>query len=132
MILAEPEAASDAVQQVFVALLRNRKAPDSDERYLRRAVRNECYSMLRSRRRTSDLVAALLEPVEGCEDRPDERMAVERAMRELPAEQREVVHLKVFEGRTLQEIADCTGESINTVARRYRYAADKLRNLLST
>ena len=48
----------------------------------------------------------------------------------LPAEQREVVHLKVFEGMTFQEIADLCGESINTVASRYRYAIEKLRDQL--
>ncbi len=35
--------------------------------------------------------------------------------------------MKVFEGMTFQEIADMTGESINTVASRYRYAIEKLR-----
>jgi DNA-directed RNA polymerase specialized sigma24 family protein len=39
--------------------------------------------------------------------------------------------LKAFEGLTLQEIADTTAESINTVASRYRYALDRLRELLA-
>ena len=51
MILADPAAAGDAVQQVFVALLRLDRSIESDERYLRRAVRNECYSTLRRRQR---------------------------------------------------------------------------------
>jgi len=54
-------------------------------------------------------------------------VAIERALLALPAEQREVVHLKIYEGMTLQEIADATGESINTVASRYRYAIEKMR-----
>jgi len=128
MVLADPAAAADAVQGVFVGLLRRRAPPEYDERYLRRAVRNECFSALRRRRR--DVLAAstpILEPLEAARDRPDERIAIERALRELPPEQREVVHLKVFEGMTFHEIADATGESINTVASRYRYAIDKLR-----
>jgi DNA-directed RNA polymerase specialized sigma24 family protein len=52
------------------------------------------------------------------------------ALRALPPEQREVIHLKVFEGHTFNEIADLTGESINTAASRYRYAMDKLRAML--
>ena len=56
---------------------------------------------------------------------------IEQAMRALSPEQREVVHLKVFEGWTFQEIADFGGESINTVASRYRYAMDKMRDQLS-
>jgi len=128
MVLADPAAAADAVQTVFVGLLRRREPPDSDERYLRRAVRNECFSVLRRRRH--DVLAAatpILEAVEAGRDCPDERLALERALRALPPEQREVVHLKVFEGMTFHEIADMTGESINTTASRYRYAIEKLR-----
>ena len=131
MILADPGAAADAVQQVFVALLRLDRAIDSDERYLRRAVRNECYSAIRRRQRDPGAPSGpLLEALTAMDDRPDERIAIERALLTLPAEQREVVHLKVFEGMTFQEIADLCGESINTVASRYRYAIEKLRDLL--
>lgn len=132
MVLADSAAAADVVQTVFVSLVRRRTGPEFDERYLRRATRNECFSALRKRRR--DVLASagpILESVEGRRDRPDERMAVERALRALPADQREVVHLKVFEGMTFQEIADLTNESINTVASRYRYGIEKLRASLT-
>jgi RNA polymerase sigma-70 factor (ECF subfamily) len=128
MVLADPAGAADVVQTVFMALVRRRSNPDVDEHYLRRAVRNECFSALRRRRRDVLASAApLLETAEGRSDRPAERLALEQALRELPPEQREVVHLKAFEGMTFQEIADLTGESINTVASRYRYAIEKLR-----
>jgi RNA polymerase sigma-70 factor (ECF subfamily) len=96
-------------------------------------VRNECYSTLRTRRREIVVTvdARLLETVEASDDRPAERLAIEQALRELPPEQREVIHLKVFEGLTFQEIADATGESINTAASRYRYATGKLRAILT-
>ena len=134
MILADRAAAADVVQNVFLKLA---KAGSSGEvesvAYLRRAVRNECYSVMRTRRR--DVVvavdAALLERVEGADDRPAERLALEQALQELPAEQREVVHLKVWEGMTFQEIADVTGEGLNTAASRYRYAIEKLRAMLT-
>jgi RNA polymerase sigma factor (sigma-70 family) len=129
MILTEPAGAEDAVQQVFTALLTpGRGDLDDEERYLRRAVRNECYSSLRRRMRTV-AERPLLEAV-GPEPRPDERLALEAAMRGLPPEQREVLHLHVFEGRTFQEIADVTQESINTISSRYRYAIAKLRQVL--
>src|SRR6266851_3754704 len=131
MILADPTAAADVVQQVFVALLRLDRAIESDEGYLRRAVRNECYSALRRRQRDPGAPSEpLLEAIAAADDRPDLRIAIERAMLTLPAEQREVVHLKVFEGMTFQEIADLCGESINTVASRYRYGIEKLRDQL--
>jgi RNA polymerase sigma-70 factor (ECF subfamily) len=56
---------------------------------------------------------------------------IERALCQLPPERREVVHLKIFEGMTFQDIADLCDESINTVASRYRYAIEKMRALMN-
>lgn len=132
MLLADPAAAEDAVQQVFASVLRGRLLadPGKDVHYLRRAVRNECFSMLRRRMRREPDAMPLLEPRAGQDDRPDERLALEQAIRGLPAEQREVVHLHVFEGLTFQEIAGASAASINTVASRYRYALARLREAL--
>ena len=133
MILANRQDSEDAVQQVFTRLLRSREAIQADaiDAYLRTAVRNECFSVLRSRQRAPDAAdGALLEPIAPGGADPEERIALEAALRALPVEQREVVHLKVFEGRTFQEIADLTSESINTVASRWRYAMEKLRAAL--
>lgn len=130
IVLANRAEAADVVHEVFAALLRRRPANiEHLEAYLRRAVRNECYGRLRGRARHKASELPLLEPVSGPED-PYLRIEVERALRALPPEQREVVHLKVFEGHTFQQIAAMTGESINTVASRYRYALEKLRLVL--
>jgi RNA polymerase sigma-70 factor (ECF subfamily) len=133
MILADPPAAEDAIQHVFASLAaRGTARLQSVDGYLRRSVRNECYSALRREQRELTTVEApLLEAIRAPDERPDERLMIERALRELPAEQREVIHLKVFEGMTFQEIADLTGESINTAASRYRYGIDKLRAMLA-
>jgi len=135
MLLADPAAAEDAVQQIFTSVLRSGASArlEADEPYLRRAIRNECYSMLR-RRRIRDSVRvepdALLEQIASADSKPDERLALERGIRLLTPEQREVVHLHVFDGLTFREIAEASGASINTVAARYRYALAKLRVLL--
>ena len=133
MLLADAGAAEDAIQQVFAALLRNTAAIDNEAHYLRRAVRNECYSMLRGRirRAAETLLRPLLEPAAAAGVDHAERMALEGAIRQLPPEQREVVHLHVFEGWTFQEVADAFGDSINTVASRYRYALTRLRETLT-
>ena len=73
---------------------------------------------------------ALLEQVASVDSKPDERLALEAGIRLLTPEQREVVHLHVFDGLTFREIAEASGASINTVAARYRYALAKLRVLL--
>ena len=117
------------MQQVFTRLLHSHASirAEAIDAYLRTAVRNECFTLLRSRQRAPDFAdGALLEAV-GAETDPHERIAIETALRALPVDQREVVHLRVFEGRTFQEIADLTSQSISTVASRWRYAMQKLR-----
>ena len=64
---------------------------------------------------------------------PDEaafRQALSDALGELPAEQRAVVHLKLWEGLTFETIAQTLGIPLNTAASRYRYGLDKLRERL--
>ena len=131
MLLADPAAAEDAIHQVFAAILRRPPQLEDEAHYLHRAVRNECYSHLRRRQRDREATdaGAFLEPVvTGVAT--DERIALEHAIRELSPEQREVIHMHVYEGFTFQEIADAVGDSINTVASRYRYALAHLREIL--
>jgi RNA polymerase sigma factor (sigma-70 family) len=52
--------------------------------------------------------------------------AVNSALRALPAAQRRVVEAQVFGGQTFRQISEATGESIDTLTARKRYA---LRNL---
>jgi RNA polymerase sigma-70 factor (ECF subfamily) len=60
---------------------------------------------------------------------PDDQTlaALLRSADDLPAEQKEVVFLKVFEGLTFKEIGLVCGVSSNTAASRYRYGIEKLR-----
>jgi RNA polymerase sigma-70 factor (ECF subfamily) len=132
MLLADAAAAEDAIQQVFASMLRQRGRLDHELHYLRRAVRNECYSMLRARRSDGQRDARPLLERTTSDAAPEERLALERAIRALPLEQREVVHLHAFEGWTFQQIADASETSINTVAARYRYALGKLRERLTS
>jgi RNA polymerase sigma-70 factor (ECF subfamily) len=131
MILADRRDAEDVLQQVFAAVLSKRTLTVVDDAgaYFRTAVRNAAYSLLRQRRTARAAEEMILEPVApGCS--PAEQAALEQALRTLPPEQREVVHLHVYEGMTFQEVANATCESINTVSARYRYALDKLRKML--
>ena len=134
MLLGDTASAADAVHEVFLRLVRGRQQDEHveyEDRYLRRAVRNECFSALRRRIREPNSNDRLIEPAGATSDDPEMRAGIEQALRSLPPEQREVVHLKVFEGMTFQEIADVSDESINTIASRYRYAMDKLRAFLN-
>ena len=52
-------------------------------------------------------------------------------MEELPGEQREVFVLHEFEDRSFKEISNITGENINTLISRKRYAVLYLRKKLN-
>ncbi len=129
------EDAEDAVQAALVRLTRSPQVLSAVQwpwAYLLRMVRNEALRILARRRP----VIALWDDLAGRITGPNavelaERDAeVQTALRRLPADQAEVVVLKIWEGMTFQEIADVTGESLNTVASRYRYALTKLQSSL--
>jgi RNA polymerase sigma-70 factor (ECF subfamily) len=54
------------------------------------------------------------------------------ALSQIPAEQREVVVLKVKAGMKFRQIAVLQDVSINAAQARYRYGMDKLRSLLKS
>jgi RNA polymerase sigma-70 factor (ECF subfamily) len=56
---------------------------------------------------------------------------VEKALAQLPPDQREVVVLKLWAGLTFAEIAAGVGAPLHTVAARYRYGLEKLTALLT-
>jgi RNA polymerase sigma factor (sigma-70 family) len=56
--------------------------------------------------------------------------ALDDAIKALPPEQRFVVEAQVFGGKTFREISEATGESIDALTARKRYALDKLAKAL--
>lgn len=119
--------AEDVVQDVFRELLRRTGPPEQPERYLVRAFRNRALNFHRSLWRR---VAREFESHRWFEANPDEsprERAALRCLQTLPAEQREVIVLKLWHGHTFEEIADLLALSPNTAAGRYRYGLQKLR-----
>lgn len=55
---------------------------------------------------------------------------VRKAIEELPAEQREVVRLRIYEEKTFAEIAALTGKPLGTILTRMRLATKKLTEAL--
>ena len=123
-------AAEDVVQQVFLKLLRNPGlVPDLPAAYLYRAVRNAALNARRNgfRQEPLDVIESCFVHTGGDHEAA---LALQAALRDLPEEQREVVTMRIWSGMTLDEIAAATGVSLNTVASRYRYALEKLRERL--
>lgn len=136
-LLSSHEDAEEVLQEAFAryfSVLLQGKPATTPEAYLYRSTRNLAYSRLRRRRlfgrllRESPAQSSWLRPLNGTAPHPP--LLVESALAALPARQREVVTLKVFEGRTFGEIARLLNISPNTAASRYRYALEKLRPLL--
>jgi RNA polymerase sigma-70 factor (ECF subfamily) len=78
-----------------------------------------------------EAAAKALPAAAGSQDRSSpcsERL--ERALLSLPAEQREVISLKIDGELTFAQIAEVIGVRANTAASRYRYALEKLRAAL--
>ena len=100
--------------------------------YFVRVARNEALKIVQKRRSNRSL-SVLFEPTarenDDAED-DDNRAFIRRAIARLPKKQAEVVVLKVWENLTFSEVADVLDESPNTIASRYRYALQKLTEVL--
>jgi len=128
-LLRDPSAAEDVLHQVFLNVLRGRAAIDGEPaRYLFRAVRNTALNHIRGQSREVELAAAgiWLESPDGS---TETSLALQSALGTLPAEQREVVVLKIWGQLTFEEAAAVVGVSPNTVASRYRYGLEKLKEI---
>jgi len=129
----------DILQDLFTKLARKPSALGGVRNiraYLLRLAHNAAIDLMR-RRGTRDKYAqevalespCLFEPVDDSDEQAFRR-ALDDALRELPPEQRTVVHLRLWEGMKFEEIADLLDISLNTAASRYRYGIDKLRQRL--
>ena len=123
--------AEDLLHQVFARLLRGDvNLPEAPVAYLYAAVRNTALNARRNGERQTPLESAS-SFVHRDGDR-EAALALQAALQELPDEQRSVVIMRIWSGMTLQEIAEASGESLSTLASRYRYALSKLRERLKS
>ena len=80
---------------MFAALLRQPGSIDNETHYLRRAVRNECYSLLSGRvRRREEPDRPLLETIAPEGVNHAERLTLEGAIRQLPPEQNGAMNMR--------------------------------------
>ncbi|MBN1508903.1 MAG: RNA polymerase sigma factor [Sedimentisphaerales bacterium] len=130
-------AAEDAVHDTFVSFVRlspTLRLRTSLRSYLLTAVANRVRSLNRSVSRQASPGAS---SDSECEPPPDETVMrneraalLDRALAQLPDDQREAVVLHLQVGMKFREIADSRNVSINTIQSRYRYGLERLRSLL--
>ena len=129
----------DLLQELFVKLAKRPELLEGvrDERaFLLRLAHNLAVDLIRrrgAREKHHEQMAAEPVAVFAPAPSPDEeafRQALSAALGELPADQRAVAHLKLWEGLTFEQIAELLDIPLNTAASRYRYGIDKLRERL--
>ena len=126
----------DCLQETFGKLARNPsllKGVRNERAFLLRLAHNQAIDTIRRRdardRHHSRLAGESIDLFAATDD-PDEatfRNRLAAALAELPEEQRAVVHLKLWEGLTFEQIAQALEIPPNTAASRFRYGIDKLR-----
>jgi RNA polymerase sigma-70 factor (ECF subfamily) len=129
----------DLLQEIYVKLAREPQllvGVRTERAFLIRLAHNAAIDLMRrrgTRERTKESFAVeRISPFAPTSD-PDEavfRAELAVALGELPEEQRAVVHLKLWEGLTFEDIAATLEIPPNTAASRYRYGLDKLREQL--
>jgi RNA polymerase sigma-70 factor (ECF subfamily) len=132
-LIGDREEAMDLCQDTFMKAYRELGALKDRDRFsswLYRIAHNVCYSRFRKDKGKTFVpldpdVAVTRMPIEN-------RLAVEKALGQLPADQREVVVLKVFQGLRFDEIAVVQNAPVSTVKSRLYLSFDKLKSVLGS
>jgi len=137
--LGSAEDAEDVLQESFCRFARydlRWKLIGDPRAFIFRVARNEANRFLRRKlgqREGERMIAAggtgAFASLFAAPDEPDRAMLLTR-VEELPGEQKEAVYLKIFGGLTFKEAASVCGVSANTVASRYRYGIERLREAM--
>jgi len=150
MLVKDVQVAEDIFQDVFLKVIHKLKSGNYNEEgkflpwvmriahnlsidHFRRAKRmpmanqnqkeDDEYDVFRTIRDTDDTVEGKIVKAQILQD-------VKRLIKELPAEQQEVIILRHYADMSFQEIADFTNVSINTALGRMRYALINLRRIV--
>jgi len=132
-MLRDEDAARDAVQDVFVQLLkRPGLVVEHPSTLLYRIATNVCLNVLRARgRRPEDPESDLLQRIAAADEsgRHEARSILERVFGRERESTRTIAVLHLLDGFTLQEVADLTGLSVSGVRKRLRSLKDRVREL---
>lgn len=123
-ILKNEEAALDAMQDVFVKILKKEKVLNSDSpsSLLYITATNVCLNILRSTKRkretTDDSVLELIAGADNPEERILSQIFIDRLFHHEKASTRTIAMLHYVDGLTLEETADQVGMSVSGIRKR--------------
>jgi RNA polymerase sigma-70 factor (ECF subfamily) len=127
-ILGCRSEAQDAAQEAFIDAYNSLRRFDKERQFypwLYVLVRNRCFKMLARRKPADDIEEIeIIAPRSGVS--PEEHIGLERALRDLAAEDREIITLKHLEGLSYKEIAAYLEIPVGTVMSRLFYARRQL------
>lgn len=130
-LIGNRDEAMDLCQDSFMKAYRELDTLKDGERFsawLYRIAHNTCFSKMR---KDQGKTWVELDPEMAPHRMPVEnRLAVEKALRDLPEDQREVVILKVYHGLKFEEISSVQGAPVSTVKSRLYMGFEKLRSIL--
>ena len=139
-LLADPSLAQDVLHDVFVGFIQSAdkfKLTGSLKSYLATCTANRARDYLRKKQRQKSVDVDRAEHIVSTADDPvrlahqsEQLCKLGGAMKMLPAEQREVIVLRLHGQMKFAQIARLQETTIRTVHSRYRYGLEKLRSLL--
>ena len=139
-LLNDAGRAEDVVHDVFVSFAgsaKDFKLGGNLKSYLTTCVINRARDQFRANRRgpmqldTAESVSSNLNGPDYAIISSEEARKLNRAIAQLPNDQREVIALRLKGEMTFREIAKLHNVSVNTIQGRYRYGLDKLRSVLN-
>lgn len=130
-LVGNRDEAMDLCQETFMKAFRELgtlKDRDHFSAWLYRIAHNACFSRLRKEKGRTQVPLEL--DTQTIRIAPEKKLAVEKALKSLPEDQREVVILKVFNDLKFDEIAAIQGAPVSTVKSRLYMSFEKLRSIL--
>ena len=124
---ADPEA---VVQEAFCKLVRSGQPMIDPVAWLYRVVRNGAIDAGKAERRRKKRESQLAKPEAWFDGDSAEADEAVLALQALPAEQREVIVLRIWSGLKLEQIATACDCSVSSVHRRYEAGIQTLRERL--
>lgn len=140
-ILRDPAEAEDAMQSVFIAILETARKFDAARGTLRVWILQHAYHQALNRRRYLSLRgmydAWSGDPSDLASSGSSARMPavesahlIQQALTQLSSQQRQTLELAFYDGLTMQEIAERSGQSYANIRHHYYRGLEKLRLLL--
>ena len=138
-VLRDHHKAEDALQETFVQAIRkaDAAAPEAFRGWLFSVAHQQAILLLRREKRApaaaaDDVLAGAADAADAPDEllaRGDDARAVRELLAALPAGQRDVIRLRVYDGLRFKEVADRLGCPVNTALARMHDGVKKLREL---